>query len=154
MRGCRQVLEDGRSIDDVVTTEIDKSSNDPPDFARRRDAGRLVFMSSVADRAYSGEADFLAIRQFLVDSYAAFGEMFNWGHERWEIVRFSGNAACELADDRSWKRFVRIWESDGRIVGVAHPESGGDTVRESVLKKRGWNRIGLDGHMRRLGPSN
>ncbi|MFC2176799.1 GNAT family N-acetyltransferase [Actinomycetota bacterium] len=161
------------------------------DFACRRDAGKLVFMGSVADRAYSGEADFMAVRQFLIDSYAAFGEMFNWGHERWEIVRFSGNAACELADDRPWERFVRIWESDGRIVGVAHPESGGDlfveihpdyryledemfawaeqnrsparrpdtpfstwikdgdSVRESVLEKRGWTRIGLDGHMRR-----
>ena len=148
-------------------------------------------MSSVTDRAYSGEADFMAVRQFLIDSYAAFGGMFNWGGERWEIVRFSGNAACELAVDRPLERFVRIWESDGRIVGVAHPESGGDLfveihpdyryledrmfawaeqnrspaprpdtpfstwttdgdpVRERVLERRGWTRIGLTGHMRR-----
>lgn len=68
----------------------------------------------------------MAVRQFLVDTYAAFGTMFNWGVERWDIVRYSGNAACELADDRPWERHIRIWESEGRIVGVAHPEDGGD----------------------------
>lgn len=87
-------------------------------------------MSPVTSRDYGGEADFSAIRQFLIDTYSGFGWMFNWGCERWEIVRYSGNAAGELSDDRPWEQYIQIWEADGSIVGVAHPEAGGDLFVE------------------------
>ena len=45
-------------------------------------------------------------------------------------MRYSGNAACELTGDRTWEQYVRVWEDHGRIVGVVHPEDGGDLFIE------------------------
>jgi predicted N-acetyltransferase YhbS len=83
-------------------------------------------MKSAVSRNYSEEADCTAVRQFLIDTYAAHGWMFNWGPERWEIVRYSGNVASGLMGGRPWEGYVQLWEAEGRIVGVAHPEDGGD----------------------------
>ena len=87
-------------------------------------------MGSVSNRAFAGHADFMAVRQFLIDSYSGHDRMFNWGIDRWEVMRYSGNAACELSGDRPWEQYVQIWEDDGRIVGVIHPEDGGDLFVE------------------------
>ncbi len=83
-------------------------------------------MTGIPDRAFSGHSDFMLVRQFLIDSYSGFDHLFNWGIDRWEVFRYSGNAGSELAGDRVWERFVRLWEDGGRLVGVAHPEDGGD----------------------------
>jgi mycothiol synthase len=83
-------------------------------------------MSEITDRAFGGHEDFMAVRQFLIDSYSGYDRMFNWGIDRWEVMRYSGNAACELSGDRPWEHYVQVWEDDGRIVGVIHPEDGGD----------------------------
>ncbi|MCP4965220.1 MAG: GNAT family N-acetyltransferase [bacterium] len=83
-------------------------------------------MSQITHRAFGGHDDFMAVRQFLRDSYTGYDWMFNWGIDRWDVVRYSGNAACELTGDRIWEQYVRVWEDDGRIVGVIHPEDGGD----------------------------
>ena len=79
-------------------------------------------MASAAGREFSGHEDFMAVRQFLIDSYCGFDRLFNWGSDRWDVLRFTTNAASELSGDRD----VRIWEDKGRIVGVIHPEDGGD----------------------------
>lgn len=83
-------------------------------------------MSPVTHRDFSGDDDFIAVRQFLVDSYLGYDRLFNWGSARWDVVRYSGNAAAELSGERDWELYVQIWEDDGRIVGVVHPEDGGD----------------------------
>lgn len=80
----------------------------------------------ITTRAYAGDPDFAAVRQFLIDTYAGYGWMFNWGQERWEIQRYSATSAAELAGERFWEQYTQLWEVDGRIVGVAHPEEGGD----------------------------
>ncbi|MDJ0953840.1 MAG: GNAT family N-acetyltransferase [Acidimicrobiia bacterium] len=83
-------------------------------------------MTPTTRRAYAGDADFVAVREFLIDTYGQYGWMFNWGQERWDLQRYSVTSAAELAGERSWERYTQIWETDTGIVGVVHPESGGD----------------------------
>ncbi len=83
-------------------------------------------MSKITSRAFGGHDDFMAVRQFLIDSYPGYDHLFNWGIDRWDVMRYTANAACELTGDRPWERYVRVWEDAERIVGVVHPEDGGD----------------------------
>lgn len=83
-------------------------------------------MTEITSRAFAVDDDYMAVRQFLIDSYSGFDRLFNWGIDRWDVLRYSSNAGGELTGDRLWERYVRIWEDDGRIVGVIHPEDGGD----------------------------
>ncbi len=83
-------------------------------------------MKHAISRDYVAADDFSAVRQFLIDTYTAYGWMYNWGVERWDIQRYSIATESELAGDWRYERFTRLWEADGRIVGVAHPEAGGD----------------------------
>mgnify|MGYP001825612957 CR=1 FL=1 len=148
-------------------------------------------MDTVIARPYNGATDFAAVGRFLVDTYSRHGWMYNWGIERWEIQRFSVTTAAELAGKRTWEQYTRIWEVDREIVGVAHPEDGGDlwvevdpdfryledemfawgeqhrspahpshgplvtyvvdgdSLREPLLRKRGWTRGELKAHLRR-----
>ncbi len=73
----------------------------------------------------------MAVRRFLIDSYSGFDRLFNWGADRWDVLRYTTNAAGELSGQRDWEQYVRIWEDNGRIVGVIHPEDGGDLHVES-----------------------
>ena len=52
--------------------------------------------------------------------------MYNWGIERWEMQRFTIHNAAELAGEPSLEQYIQVWEAHDRIVGVAHPEEGGD----------------------------
>ncbi len=83
-------------------------------------------MDGVAERDYEGDADFHSVRDFLISTYAAFGWMYNWGQERWDIQRFGINNEEQLAGERFWEHYVHLWEVGGEVVGVAHPEEGGD----------------------------
>ena len=80
----------------------------------------------MTSRDYASDADFFLARQFIIDSYARFGWMYNWGQERWDIQRYTLRTPDELAHGRVWAEYIRFWEADGRIVGIAHPEEGGD----------------------------
>ncbi len=84
-------------------------------------------MTAVTNRPYVGDDDdFIAIRRFLVETFTAFGWMYNWGVERWDIQRHIATDPADLAGERLMDQFTQIWETEGRIVGVAHPEDGGD----------------------------
>lgn len=87
-------------------------------------------MSPALGRDYAGDADFAAVSEFLVETYARHGWMYNWGVERWEIQRYSVTTEAELAGERIWEHYTRIWEDDNRIVGVVHPEAGSDLFLE------------------------
>lgn len=82
--------------------------------------------SRVTSRDYAGDADFPAVRQFLTDNYRAFGRILNWGQERWDIQRYSVNNVAALRGERFWESFTHLWEVEGSVVGVVHPEDGGD----------------------------
>ena len=89
-------------------------------------------------RSYEPKRDFVRVRDFLVETYAAFPLPYNWGLERWNYARYfvapmlgaygtDQNAEEKgLAAIRFWEEKVRIWEDEaGRIAGVTcleHPD--------------------------------
>ena len=76
-------------------------------------------------RKYEPGQDFLRIRDFLVDTYGAFGKPLNWDISRWNWARyhpmvFGPEAAANI---RLWEGAVGVWENDaGGIVGVVNVE--------------------------------
>lgn len=77
-------------------------------------------------RKYRPEQDFLRIRDFLVETYLASEEPYNWGFERWNWARyhlsmFEGDSERKI---RFWEDVVGIWENDeNEIVGVVNAEA-------------------------------
>ena len=78
---------------------------------------------TITQRSFEFESDFDKISQFLVDTYydpsTAQSGHINWLQSRWEYMHFHPL----IADvDRSK---IGVWESNGEIVGVVHPEHPG-----------------------------
>lgn len=81
---------------------------------------------TVHNRAHQGNRDFMAVRQFLIDTYALFQCEMNWEIRRWEGWYYHVLEA-DLQGDRPWEKAVRLWETaDGTLVGVVIPEGPGD----------------------------
>ena len=82
---------------------------------------------TLTSRAHRGEEDFRKVRELLIESYAITKETHNWWIERWAVFRYGGQALEEIAGTRQWEADVRMWETEsGKLVGVTHPEGGGD----------------------------
>jgi uncharacterized protein YhfF/predicted N-acetyltransferase YhbS len=75
-------------------------------------------------REYNPQFDFMLIRDFLMETYAAYGRMSNWGIERWNYARYFVAPMLTGASGISlWEDMVGVWENEeGRIVGVANIE--------------------------------
>lgn len=74
------------------------------------------------------DADWQAVRDLLVRTHGAQGPGWNWDIRRWDGLRFH-NATPVLADRLA--AVTGCWEDDaGRLVGVVHPEGGGDPFLE------------------------
>jgi len=79
-------------------------------------------------RRYDPQQDFLSVRDFLSETYQAFGRPLNWRIERWNWARYHPSM---FGDDvernvRFWEDAVGIWENDRNesdIVGVVNVES-------------------------------
>lgn len=70
----------------------------------------------VLSRGYKKEQDFERISQFLVRTYSMCGRHVNWLQPRWEYMHFHPLIReIDLA-------VIGVWEADGRIVAVVHPE--------------------------------
>ena len=65
---------------------------------------------------YRPESDFDRIGRFLVDTYRTSGGHINWLQPRWEYMHFQ--PLIRQIDLGS----IGVWEADGEIVGVCHPE--------------------------------
>ena len=79
-------------------------------------------------------ADFLGVRDLLVDTYPTFGMPHNWGFERWNYARYfvipmlagyqEGVAYAPSVEEsleaiRAWENMIRVWEGDeGEVVGA------------------------------------
>ena len=76
-------------------------------------------------RNYNPDVDFLRVRDFLSETYQAFGRPLNWRMERWNWARyhpmmFDGDAESNV---RLWEEAVGLWENaEGEIVGVVNVE--------------------------------
>ena len=73
---------------------------------------------SVSSRKYRADPDFKRVRDFLIDTYGITRQPFNWTLERWDYCRYFVNTKRDR-DPRQWEDLVRVWESDGQIIGVA-----------------------------------
>lgn len=81
---------------------------------------------TIHNRPHQGDRDFMAVRQFLMDTYGLFQSEMNWELRRWEGWYYHVLEA-DLHGERPWEKVVRLWEtSDGRLVGVVIPEDPGD----------------------------
>jgi predicted N-acetyltransferase YhbS len=106
-------------------------------------------------RPYSPDPDFIRVRDFLVDTYAAFDGPYNWGIERWNYARYfvapmlgsdgrdPGVPEGALEAIRLWQEHVGLWEQDGRIVGVAN-------IEHPVEWHRGFGEIFVQRHPEHL----
>lgn len=71
-------------------------------------------------KAYT-PADYLRVRDFLIETYGRFGAPFNWTIERWNFCRHMGQVMHQTSAE--WEATAGIWEDDqGVIVAVVHSE--------------------------------
>jgi ribosomal protein S18 acetylase RimI-like enzyme len=78
----------------------------------------------ISSRAYDYNRDFWRVRNLFVETYPITGLGFNWDIRRWD-GSFAHRA--EMSVDRSGENPMQIWETQaGTLVGIAHPEGGGD----------------------------
>ncbi len=68
-------------------------------------------------RNYSGVQDFHAVSNFLVANFKPDNADGNWLQPRWEYMHYRTDIVGEIDVSK-----IGIWEDDGHIVGVAHPE--------------------------------
>lgn len=98
-------------------------------------------MTTVTQRAYRGDEDFMRVRKFLIDTYALYQRPCNWLIDRWNFCRYHvlpihtyysiryfgvpvGTAPPHRDELPFWERTIAIWEdSAGEIVGVVHSEN-------------------------------
>jgi GNAT superfamily N-acetyltransferase len=79
-------------------------------------------------RDVQGEADFHLVRNLLIETYSITPPGFNWDIRRWDGSYFYNE---KPGWEARWGGKVRLWETgEGRLVGAAHPESGGDGFLE------------------------
>jgi GNAT superfamily N-acetyltransferase len=73
-------------------------------------------------RAYAGKGDYERVGLFLVRTYRTEGNHINWLQPRWEYMHFHPYISqVDLSP-------IGIWERDGDLVGVVHPEHRAGTV--------------------------
>jgi predicted N-acetyltransferase YhbS len=73
-------------------------------------------------RSYNHESDYERVGRFLVRTHRATGNHINWLQPRWEYMHF--HPLIREVDLRP----IGIWEKEGEIVGVVHPEHRMGTV--------------------------
>ena len=76
----------------------------------------------ITNRLYN--EDYALIMDFLREMYLETKTEYCWLPQRWEYAEhFVNHLFMELGDD-DWHRYIRIWEENGRIVGICHNEDG------------------------------
>ena len=92
-------------------------------------------------KTYSGDEDFMRVRDFLIDTFALYGRPFNWCLDRWNFCRYHvlplhtfynvsyfsvpTQTSQSHRDERIfWEKTNGIWENEaGNIVGVVTSEN-------------------------------
>jgi predicted N-acetyltransferase YhbS len=68
------------------------------------------------NRHYDHDTDYEGVGRFLVRTYSTTGNHINWLQPRWEYMHY--HPLVRNVDLAS----IGVWEADGEIVGVVHPE--------------------------------
>ena len=80
----------------------------------RRSAQKSIMQTTV--RHYNHSSDYERVGQFLVKTYRTTGGHINWLQPRWEYMHYHPLVVRVDLDS------IGVWEVDGVIVGVVHPE--------------------------------
>lgn len=84
-------------------------------------------MTTIHHRPYANDSDFMAIRQFLLDTYVLWGRPHNWEPRRWEGSIYHRDDATRAAYRLRLPELVHIWhDEEGHIVGTTLHESDGN----------------------------
>jgi predicted N-acetyltransferase YhbS len=83
---------------------------------RRGQRGSKEGKMKTAVRQYDHASDYERVGQFLVRTYDPSGDHVNWLQPRWEYMHY--HPLIRQVDLNS----IGLWEVDGEIVGVVHPE--------------------------------
>ncbi len=84
------------------------------------------YAQRLVSRTAEGIEDFWRVRDLLLETFPITPPDFNWDIRRWDGSFFHHE---EPGWHPGWNRQVRLWETeDGRLVGAAHPDGGGDAV--------------------------
>jgi mycothiol synthase len=78
-------------------------------------------------RPCTGDADFMRVRDLLIDAYRSETWDHNWEVRRWEGWRCWHNVPGDDAEEGGdWTAQVCLWEAeDGTLIGAVHPEGPG-----------------------------
>jgi len=94
----------------------------------------------VTVRHYDHEADYERVGLFLVRTYRTSGGHINWVQPRWEYMHY--HPYIENVD----LRVIGVWEMDGEIVGVVHPEHHMGTAYFEIHPEHGELKEGMLGY--------
>jgi len=99
-------------------------------------------------RRYRPAEDFIRVRDFLKETFYAFGEPLNWGIERWNWARFhpsvfrEGDPAGTARNIEFFEGSIRIWEDgNGEIAGVVNVESPEPDGEFFVQRRPGYDAL-------------
>ncbi len=77
----------------------------------------------ITSRRFEGEEDFWRVRALIVATVPIAPIGLNWEVRRWDGQRFHHPAGAMTP---AFTARIRLWEDDAQLVGVVHPEGGGD----------------------------
>ena len=104
------------------------------------------------ERSYHPDRDFLRVRDFLSQTFQAFGRTLNWRIERWNYARYFispmlgafGTEEEGIVHSRevirTWEELTRVWETEGgEVAGVV-------TLEHPTLDHPGYGEVFLQRH--------
>ncbi len=77
-------------------------------------------------RTYQDD-DYHKIMEFLREMYLETGTQHCWLPQRWEYAEYFGNHLCIERGADDWRKYIGIWDQDGRIAAICHKEEGNNT---------------------------
>src|SRR6056297_1697164 len=94
----------------------------------------------VKSRLYQKE-DYNKIMDFLSEMYKENKNQHCWLPARWEYAEHLVNPLYVERGHESWEPYIRIWEDEGKIVGISHPE---DTNNAFIQIRPGYRDLEVE----------
>lgn len=79
----------------------------------------------ITSRPYQNESDLHAISEFLNETYLLSKDQINWGTARWQYLVHFVHPLHSMRGNDYWLKSIRIWEDDGKMIGVVSYEDKG-----------------------------
>lgn len=69
------------------------------------------------------DSDYEKIMDFLREIYTITGRQHCWLPQRWQYAEYNCNPLYMQRGWDNWKKYIRIWEENNKIVAIAHKET-------------------------------